>query len=276
MFKFSSLLQTIGVIIGVLLATIANANVPATYSTLINTVNTVVNIKNIGKNSVTTDLKGKVVEKGTNTPVGYATIAIYTPDKKLITGATTEDDGTFTIPNAQLMINRDSKEGKESSEGKMILEVSFIGYHTLTIPLTINGNSSEELGKSIEALAGRLSAIEIEPDAQMLKGATVTAKRPLIEQKLDKVVMNVSESVYASTSTGMEMLKKAPGITVDMDGNIKLNGQGVEVWIDDRPSNLQGSNLETLLSALQGSAIEKIEIMQHPSANMMRRVAQVL
>ena len=266
MFKFSSLLQTIGVIIGVLLATIANANVPATYSTLINTVNTVVNIKNIGKNSVTTDLKGKVVEKGTNTPVGYATIAIYTPDKKLITGATTEDDGTFTIPNAQLMINRESKEGKESSEGKMILEVSFIGYHTLTIPLTINGNSSEELGKSIEALNGRLSAIEIEPDAEMLKGATVTAKRPLIEQKLDKVVMNVSESVFASTSNGMEMLKKAPGITVDMDGNIKLNGQGVEVWIDDRPSNLQGSNLETLLSALQGSAIEKIEIMQHPSA----------
>ena len=272
MIKVSNLLKAVGVIIGVLLATIANADMTPTYSTTINTSNTIGNIKSVGKNSVTTDLKGKVVEKGTNTPVGYATIAIYTPDKKLITGATTEDDGTFTIPNAQLMINREGKESKESKEskegkeGKMILEVSFIGYHTLTIPLTINGNSSEELGKSIEALAGRLSAIEIEPDAQMLKGATVTAKRPLIEQKLDKVVMNVSESVYASTSTGMEMLKKAPGITVDMDGNIKLNGQGVEVWIDDRPSNLQGSNLETLLSALQGSAIEKIEIMQHPSA----------
>ncbi|MDO4367905.1 MAG: TonB-dependent receptor [Bacteroidales bacterium] len=265
MFKFSSLLQTIGVIIGVFLATIANANGPAIY----NIGNTIGNIKHISKNLVTTDLKGKVVEKGTNAPVGYATIAIYTPDKKLITGATTEDDGTFTIPNAQLMINREEigkKESKESREGKMILEVSFIGYHTLTIPLTINGNSNDELGKSIEALSSRLSAIEIEPDAEMLKGATVTAKRPLIEQKLDKVIMNVSESVFASTSNGMEMLKKAPGITVDKDGNIKLNGQGVEIWVDDRPSNLQGTNLETLLSALQGSAIEKIEIMQHPSA----------
>lgn len=78
MFKFSSLLQTIGVIIGVFLATIANANVPATYSTLINTVNTVVNIKNIGKNSVTTDLKGKGACKFKRVIYKHGTLEINT------------------------------------------------------------------------------------------------------------------------------------------------------------------------------------------------------
>lgn len=61
MIKVSNLLKAVGVIIGVLLATIANADVTPTYSTAINTSNTTGNIKSVGKNSVTTDLKGKVV-----------------------------------------------------------------------------------------------------------------------------------------------------------------------------------------------------------------------
>lgn len=268
--RLSTLLQTIGIIIGILLSTLANATTPATNSTPGSTNNStnsrISNIKSIGKKRATTDLKGKVVEKGTNTPIGYATIALYTPDKKLIAGATTEEDGTFTIPNAQLTINREVSVGKEDEKEEMLLQVSFVGYHTVTIPLTVSGNTVEELDRSMELLAGKLSAIEIEPDTETLKGATITAKRPLIEQKLDKVIMNVSESVFANTSNGMELLRKAPGITVDMEGNIKLNGQGVEIWIDDRPSNMQGTNLETMLTALQGHAIDKIEIMQHPSA----------
>lgn len=264
--RLSTLLQTIGIVIGILLATVANATNPAIYDATGNTNSIKSYIKSIGKKTVTAEIKGKVVEKGTNTPIGYATVALYTPDKKLIAGATTEEDGTFTIPNAQLTINREEYAGKQNEKGEMLLEISFVGYHTLTIPITISGNTGEELDKSMELLAGKLSSIEIEPDAETLKGTTVTAKRPLIEQKLDKVIMNVSESVFANTSNGMELLRKAPGITVDMEGNIKLNGQGVEIWIDDRPSNLQGTNLETMLTALQGSAIEKVEIMQHPSA----------
>lgn len=187
-----------------------------------------------------TDIKGKVLEKGNNTPLAFATITVLNPDNKVVKGGTSGDNGEFSFTSL--------------APGKYKVQISFIGYKNRELPL-------EATGKDVD-----MGNIEIEPDAEQLAAAVVTAKVPLIEQKLDKVIMNVSESVMATTSNGFEILRKAPGISVDPDGNILLNGQAVEVWIDNRPSRLDGAQLETLLSALDGNTIEKIEIMQHPSA----------
>ena len=78
--------------------------------------------------------------------------------------------------------------------------------------------------------------------------------------------MNVSEAVSTQGSNALDVLKKAPGISVDPSGNILLNGSAVQVWIDGRPSNLSGAELESLLSGTDGSTIDKIEIISHPSA----------
>ena len=139
-------------------------------------------------------------------------------------------------------------------EGDYKMLVSFIGFKDAVIPLEV-GTTNINLGK-----------IELEADSENLAAAVVTAKVPLIEQKLDKIVMNVSESVMATTSNGYEILRKAPGISVDKDGNVLLNGNAVEVWVDGRPSRVNGTQLEVFLSALDGNTIEKIEIMQHPSS----------
>lgn len=191
--------------------------------------------------AVKTDIKGRVYEKINGQPMAFATITVLNKDNKIVAGATSKDNGEFAFTT---LIDGDYK-----------MIISFIGYKNLEIPLTVNSSKSIDLG-----------TVEIEQDSQQLAATVVTAKVPLIEQRLDKVVMNVSESVMAQTNNGFEILRKAPGISVDSDGNILLNGQAVEVWIDDRPSRLNGSQLETLLSALDGSTIEKIEIMQHPSA----------
>ncbi len=189
---------------------------------------------------VKTDIKGKIFEKGSNTPLSYATIALLNSDNKVITGAIAEDSGEFSLTAL--------------IDGNYKLMVSFIGYKDLELPLEV-GAKNIDMGN-----------IEMEPDASQLAAAVVTAKVPLIEQKFDKVVMNVGESVMANSSNGFEILRKAPGISLDPDGNILLNGQSAEVWIDGRPSRLNGTQLETLLSALDGTTIDKIEIMQHPSA----------
>lgn len=189
---------------------------------------------------IQTDIKGKVLEKTTGAPLPYATVTVLGPDNKVVTGAMSGDKGEFAF--------------RSLVDGDYKLQISFIGYKNVELQLKA-GEKNIDLGN-----------IELEADATQLEAAVVTAKVPLIEQKLDKVVMNVSESVMAKTSNGFEILRKAPGISVDPDGNILLNGQAVEVWIDNRPSRLNGSQLETLLSALDGNTIEKIEIMQHPSA----------
>lgn len=187
-------------------------------------------------------ITGKVSEKGNGSPLPYATISIHNSENKVIGGATSDNDGKFIIDKVIF--------------GNCNVKVSFIGFRDTTFSLNISENSaSVDLGE-----------IKLSSDAIALKSAVVTAKVPVIEQKLDKIIMNVSEAVSTQGSNALDVLRKAPGISVDPDGNILLNGSAVQVWIDNRPSNLSGAQLEALLSGTDGSTIDKIEIMAHPSS----------
>lgn len=185
-------------------------------------------------------VKGRVIEEGSGEPLSFATVSIHTDGDKVVTGATADIDGKFLIANLPY--------------GEYTLKVSFMGYKTVEQPLKV-ASAMMDLGD-----------LYIEEDAEQIAQAVVTEKVPLIEQKLDKLVMNVSERVSAQGSNALEILRKAPGVSIDMDGNIKLNGKAVEVWIDGRPSHLNGASLESLLKATDGTTIDKIEIISNPSA----------
>ena len=74
-----------------------------------------------------------------------------------------------------------------------------------------------------------------------------------------------SSSATASAESAYEVLKKAPNISIDKDDNININGkQGVTVLINDRPTHLSGNDLANYLSGVQGSEIEKVEIINNP------------
>lgn len=94
----------------------------------------------------------------------------------------------------------------------------------------------------------------------------VLVKKKLVERVGDKIVMNVSESPFAVGSNGVEILRKAPGVMVDKDGNITVNGKSVEVYIDGRPSYMSGAQLNAMLTGSNGTMIEKLEIITNPSA----------
>jgi iron complex outermembrane receptor protein len=71
---------------------------------------------------------------------------------------------------------------------------------------------------------------------------TVDSKRPFIEQKVDRTMINVDASPSNTGTTVMEVLEKSPGISVDKDGNISLKGkQGVMIMIDGKPTYLSGA-----------------------------------
>lgn len=112
-----------------------------------------------------------------------------------------------------------------------------------------------------------LKTIELVPAAKSVSGVTVTAKKPLIEQKIDRTIVNVEASVTNVGNSALEVLEKSPGITVDKDGNISLKGKaGVTVYIDGRPSYLSGADLANLLRSMNASQLEQIEIMTNPPA----------
>jgi Outer membrane protein beta-barrel family/Carboxypeptidase regulatory-like domain len=112
-----------------------------------------------------------------------------------------------------------------------------------------------------------LKTIELVPLAKSIGGVTVLAKKPLIEQKIDRTIVNVEASVTNVGNSALEVLEKSPGITVDKDGNISLKGkQGVIIMIDGRPSYLSGPDLANMLRSMNASQLEQIEIMTNPPA----------
>lgn len=104
-------------------------------------------------------------------------------------------------------------------------------------------------------------------DASNLKGVTVAAKKPFIEQQLDRTVVNVESSIMAAGGSAMEVMEKLPGVLVDKNGSISIKGkQGVKVMIDDRPAYLSGGELTAFLRNMPASQLEQIEIMSNPPA----------
>lgn len=149
-------------------------------------------------------ITGTVIDAATSEPIEFATIALISPDSSAVNGTTTDSAGHFTIQYT-------------TAEGYRLL-AAFIGYHDRVIDL----GTAKDTGNI---------TIALEPEAEMLEEAVITARRPVIEQKLDKIVMNISDAVSTEGSNGTDLLRKAPGVTIDFDGNVKLNGSSVAVWI---------------------------------------------
>jgi iron complex outermembrane receptor protein len=140
-------------------------------------------------------------------------------------------------------------------EGNYRLAVTHVAHKPMvTAPFSF---SNEELKKDLQMV--KLSAA--------LKDVSVTAKKPMVEVKADKMIVNVEGTINATGSDALELLRKSPGVQVDKDDNISLSGKnGVQVYIDGRPTPLAAADLAQFLKNLQSSQIESIELITNPSA----------
>ncbi len=183
------------------------------------------------------------------------------------------DGNTKTIESATITLlrSKDSSVAKMSvadktgkfvfesvAEGKYFVSITAVGHEKgLSEPIEITATNPEVTIKTIELI----------PAAKTVAGVTVVSKKPLIEQKLDRTIVNVEASITNVGSSALEVLEKAPGVTVDKDGNISLKGkQGVKIFVDGRPSYLSGSDLANLLRNMNANQLDQIEIMTNPPA----------
>ncbi len=144
------------------------------------------------------------------------------------------------------------------AEGRYMVSITAVGHQK---------GFSEAFEISTANPAATVKTIELVPVAKSIGEVTVTAKKPLIEQKIDRTIVNVEASVTNVGNSALEVLEKSPGITVDKDGNISLKGKsGVQVYIDGRPSYLGGADLANYLRSMSASQLEQIEIMTNPPA----------
>lgn len=142
--------------------------------------------------------------------------------------------------------------------GKYLVKISYIGYQDYFSPVIELNDSKRhhQLGK-----------ISMNADSRLLNTVTISGQRPLIEQTLDRTVMNVEKSVLAEGNTALELLNKAPGLTINEGGEVSLKGRpGTTVMINGRPTYLSGDQLVNLLRGTNSSSISRIEIMANPTA----------
>lgn len=112
-----------------------------------------------------------------------------------------------------------------------------------------------------------LPAIRLQPANAALGQVTVVGRRPPIENRIDKTVVNVDASPTNGGLTALEVLEKSPGVMVDNDGNISLKGkQGVKILIDGKPTYLSATDLANYLKNMSASQLDQIEIMSQPPA----------
>ena len=186
-------------------------------------------------------LSGTVQENGA--PVEYANVILKKlPDSAFVTGALTGAGGLFTLTGI--------------APGNYALEVSALGFPKVVQSVYV-GSASDFLQVPVITLAGGTTA---------LGEVAVTARQDAVSAALDKQTYSVADNLAQAGGSVLQALQNLPGVTVQ-DGKAQLRGNDkVMVLIDGRQTALTGFNNQTGLDNLPASAIEKIEILNNPSA----------
>lgn len=176
-------------------------------------------------------------------PVPFAAVSVnHSADSTLIKADVADDRGSFRISGIE--------------PGKYFIRISSVGNKMFQSPAF-----------SITDSDVSLPAFQLLAATQQLDEVKVTAAKPLIEVKNDRLVFNIEGSINATGSNALELLQKSPGVQVDKDENILVKGKtGVRIYIDGRPSPMSGKDLASTLKSMNSADIEAIEIITNPSA----------
>jgi hypothetical protein len=181
-----------------------------------------------------------------------------------------EKSQPFPFVNVLLLAAKDSslyKGGTTDEAGKYVFEMVKPGrYLTLVSMVGYQKTYSTVFQVGKESI--KLQDIQLKPDVQALAEVTVVAKKPFIEQQIDRTVINVENSIVSAGATALEVLERSPGITVDQQNDrLQLRGkEGVIVQIDGKQTFLSQTELINLLRNTPSDNIEKIELITNPSA----------
>jgi outer membrane receptor protein involved in Fe transport len=186
-------------------------------------------------------ISGKIIDEQNNT-LNAVAISLYTSDEaNFVKASVSNSKGFFAINSIE--------------EGSYYLLVSSLGfkeYKTKNFLLTSDKN---------------FKTIQLTIASEELDEIVIKTEKPMIQVLADKTVFNVQNTINAAGDTGFDLLRKAPGIVIDNNDNVIVEGKnGVLFYIDGKPSVLRGEDLVNFLKTLQSSDIESVEIITQPSS----------
>ena len=185
------------------------------------------------------NITGKVLESDSQEPVAQTTVRLLKTDSTLVTGSLTNLDGLFRV--------------KAPSAGNFIVQITCVGFKPFTKNVKVTADKDIALG-----------TINLDPDAIMLKGATVTGQAAKVTLKEDTFVYNASAYRTPEGSVIEELVRKLPGAQVDDDGKITINGKEVKKILIDGKEFMTGDT-KTAMKNLPTSIVERVKAYDQKS-----------
>ena len=189
-------------------------------------------------------ISGMLVDSTTRQPMPFATVALLSATGSILTGQTTTEAGHFTFTKLR--------------SGTYGLQITYVGY----LPRTLTGITLT----AIQPIQN-LDMILLRSESRQLNEVRVTGQKALIEEKSDRLVYNAGSDITNKGGTAVDVLRKAPMLTVDVSGNVQIRGSaGIKVLLNGRPSGLLARNLSEALKMIPANTILAVEVMTSPSA----------
>lgn len=192
----------------------------------------------------TVTVSGIIKGKADKTALPFVNIILKTEkDSAFVTGTVSNEEGRFTLANI--------------SSGNYILQCSYSGFALKSQPVLIG---------SLSAFLD-LGTIELQQDAKQLQEVVVSTKQDDVSNKMDKKTYSVAANISQTGGSVLQSLKNLPGVTTSQEGKVELRGSDkVAILIDGKQTALTGFGSQTGLDNIPASAIERIEIINNPSA----------
>ena len=193
-----------------------------------------------------TTVSGCVVDDENRAIPGANVLLRTDTDSTLVKGTATDSTGRFVIPSVQA--------------GTYRLQAPFVGYDgPVSTSLVLTGEPNRDVG-----------AIVLRPSEILLEDVVVAARRPLFEQRNDRLVVNVRQSATLAGADALEILQRSPGVVVnEQAGAVTLLGKsGVQVLVNGRPVQVPPEALVQYFTGRNANAIERVELITSPPARM--------
>jgi outer membrane receptor protein involved in Fe transport len=192
--------------------------------------------------SASVNVSGNIKDKASQEAMSFVNIILRNTDSTFVSGTISDEKGLFTL--------------KEVKPGDYILETSFIGYNNYSAPLFVGSNSQYI----------NLGTILMDESVEQLGEVTITGQREAVNEAMDKKTYSVDQNVSQSGGSVLQSMNNLPGVTTQ-DGKVQLRGNSqVMILIDGKQTAITGFGNQNGLDNLPASAVDRIEIINNPSA----------
>ncbi|WP_345026987.1 outer membrane beta-barrel family protein [Ravibacter arvi] len=186
-------------------------------------------------------IRGVIQDESSGAALPFASVRLFhLPDSTFISGEVSDLDGKFEVT---------------LKEGRYWLLFEFVGYNQEKRQVTVAGTMTD------------IGAVKLKAATKNLDEVVVQGEKSTYEVALDKRIFNVGKDLANAGGNAIEILNNVPSVAVDLEGNVSLRGSSsVRILVDGKPSGLVSIKGGAGLQQLQGSMIERIEVITNPSA----------